>query len=181
MTTVARTGRLELRQFTSDDAPFILELLNDDAWLRFIGDRGVRTLADAVAYLRAGPCASYTANGFGLYMAARHDGTRVGMCGLVRRDTLDHPDLGYAFLPAHRAQGYATEAGVAVLAHAWHDIGLARVQAITDPANTRSINVLERLGFTWERDAALTDGAAPVRIYGRGRDDVGSGVRPPAG
>ena len=166
MGTVAITPRLVLREFSHEDAPFIMELVNDEGWLRFIGDRGVRSVDDAEGYLVKGPLTSYAANGFGLYLVARRDDeTRVGMCGLVRRDTLEHPDLGYAFLPAFRGLGYATEAAGAMLGHAWSTLALPRVLAITNPENADSIRVLERLGFALERQVSVRDGEPAVNLY----------------
>ncbi|MBC7894659.1 MAG: GNAT family N-acetyltransferase [Cytophagaceae bacterium] len=170
MRTVATTPRLVLREFSHEDAPFILELVNDADWQRFIGDRAVHSVGDAQGYLDNGPITSYGANGFGLYLVARRDDdSRLGMCGLVRRDTLEHPDLGYAFLPAFRGMGYATEAAAAMLTHAWTGLSLPRVLAITNPENAGSIRVLERLGFALERQISVRDGAPEVNLYGVSR------------
>lgn len=144
--------RLTLRPFKLDDAPFILELLNDPDWLRYIGDRGVRTLDDARAYLQNGPLASYARHGFGLLMVELKDGAiPIGMCGLIKRAELDDVDLGFAFLPEFRGKGYASEAGAAVMAHARDSLGLKRVVAITTQDNAGSIKVLRKLGFRFER------------------------------
>ena len=142
------TQRLRLRRFSESDAPLILELLNDPAWIRFIGDRNVRTLDDARGYLRKlGD--SYARHGFGLYCVERKDdGEPVGMCGLVKRETLADPDLGFAFLERHRGCGYAEEAARATLDHARGDLALARLAAIVTPANERSVALLAKLGFT---------------------------------
>jgi RimJ/RimL family protein N-acetyltransferase len=150
--SIFHTRRLTLRPFALDDAPFILELLNDPDWLRYIGDRGVRTLDDARAYLHNGPIASYARNGFGLMMVELKDGaTPIGMCGLIRRAELDDADLGFAFLPAFRGQGYATEAGAAILAHGHDTLGFKRIVAITTQDNAGSMAVLRKLGFRFER------------------------------
>ncbi|KPV49042.1 hypothetical protein SE17_34840, partial [Kouleothrix aurantiaca] len=109
--TVLETERLRLRQFADSDAAFVLELLNEPSWLRFIGDRGVRTLDDALGYITNGPQAMYARYGFSLLVVERTtDGAALGMCGLIKRDTLDAPDIGYAFLPRAWGQGYAREA-----------------------------------------------------------------------
>lgn len=145
------TARLTIRRLRPSDAGFILELLNDPAFIRYIGDRGVRTDADAVGYISDGPMASYERHGFGLYLVERKpDGTSAGICGLLRRDYLPEPDLGFAFLPAFRSQGLAFEAAGAVLAEA-RSLGLWRVLAITSPDNTASIRLLGKLGFRFER------------------------------
>ena len=123
--------RLELRKLTIVDAPFILELLNDGDFHRYIGDRGVRTLADAENYIQQGPAVSYARYGHGLYLVVRReDGARLGICGLIKRDTLAQVDIGYAFLPQYRGQGYAIEAAQAALADGKSRLGIGQVVAI---------------------------------------------------
>jgi len=161
------TERLVLRPVTFEDAPFLLDLLNDPDWLRFIGDKGVRTLEDARRYIETGPHESYARNGYGmLVVELRTDRTRAGLCGLVRRDALPGPDLGYAFLPAHRRNGYAREAVEAVLRFAKGTARLDRLLAITSPDNDRSIRVLEHFGFRFERMLRLSE-RDEVRVYAR--------------
>lgn len=171
--TVAETARLRLRHFTDDDATFIVALLNDPDWVRFIGDRNVRTLEDARRYLRKGPIASYRQYGYGLYAvelkradnAGRRSSMPMGMCGLVRRPTLDDADVGFAFLPAFRGRGYASEATAAVLAEAIDVHGLSRVVAIADPQNHASITVLRRAGMQFEKLVRLGDDPTEVALY----------------
>lgn len=166
--TVLRTERLRLRRFTHADAPLILELVNDPAWIRFIGDRNVRTLDDARGYLEK-PIRSYHENGFGLYLVERHaDAEPLGMCGLVKRETLAHADLGFAFLERHRGQGYALEAARATLDFAHRERGMARVLAIVTPTNERSTKLLAKLGFARESAMNWNDnGADPVELWAR--------------
>jgi ribosomal-protein-alanine N-acetyltransferase len=157
------TERLVLAPFTVEDAPFIVALLTDPDWLRYIGDRGVRTIDDARGYLEKGPLASYAAHGFGLYRVARQDtGEPIGMCGLLRRDALPDVDLGFAFLPASRGQGFAREAAAATLAYAHGTLGLARIVAIVSPENAASIRVLEALGMGREGMVRLSADADAV-------------------
>ena len=159
------TPRLHLRPFTLDDAAFIVGLVNDPDWLRYIGDKGVRTEDDARRYLREGPLASYARHGFGLLaVETRAEGAAVGMCGLLKRDTLPDPDLGFAFLPAARGRGYAIEGARAVL-DAAREAGHRRVLAVVTPGNARSIAVLEKAGFRFERVARMSDDADEVRVY----------------
>ncbi|GMV29460.1 MAG: hypothetical protein AMXMBFR59_15850 [Rhodanobacteraceae bacterium] len=155
MSLVAETGRLQLRRFDPEgDAAFVLQLVNEPAWLQFIGDKGVRTLDQARAYLRDGPLAMYARCGHGLYRVdLKSTGESVGMCGLIKRDTLPDVDIGYAFLPAYWGCGYAEEAARATLAHA-QELGLLRILAIVTPGNERSIRLLEKLGLRHERDIA---------------------------
>jgi RimJ/RimL family protein N-acetyltransferase len=158
------TERLVIRRFTEDDAPFILHLVNEPSWLRFIGDKGVRTLEDARAYLRDGPLDSYAQRGFGLYLVAlKSDAAPLGMCGLIKRETLADVDLGFAFTPESWGRGYALEAATAVLAHAQRDLGLRRIAAITSLDNERSIRVLEKLGLTFQEVIEMNGG--PVRLF----------------
>src|SRR5688572_24048547 len=121
---VLETERLQLRYLSADDAPFIVELLNDPDWLQFIGDKSVRTLGDARAYLRDGPIAMYPREGFGLYLVVlRAQAKPIGLCGLIRRSGLADVDIGFAFLPAFRGSGYALESAAAVLAHGRDNLG----------------------------------------------------------
>ncbi len=164
--TVLETERVRLRRLTDDDAPFILELLNDPAWLRYIGDRGVRTPDDARNYIQKGAIASYEKYGFGLWLAElKAGGTPIGICGLLRRETLPDVDLGFALLPAFRGQGYTLEAGRATLAHGRTILGLKRIVAVTAPGNEDSIRVLERLGLRFERMVRLTPEAAELKLF----------------
>lgn len=149
--TILETDRLILRELAVEDAPFILALLNDPDWLRYIGDRNVRTLADAETFITDRLMAHYRERGFGFWLAvSKHDGAAAGMCGLVKRDGLDDVDVGYAFLPAYRGQGLAFEAAEASLAYARDRLGLKRVVAITGQDNVVSARLLERLGLRFE-------------------------------
>lgn len=142
------TPRLRLRELHDGDAGFLLELLNDPDFIANIADRGVRSEAQASAYLAAGPVASYAKHGYGLWaVEMKPGGELAGVCGLVRRDFLDHPDIGYAFLPAWRGRGLAAEAARATLAHAFGPLGLPRLLAIVNEGNLASRRLLESLGM----------------------------------
>lgn len=144
--------RLVLRELTTVDAPFILELLNDGDFHRYIGDRGVRTLGDAEDYIQQGPAVSYARHGHGLYLVMRReDEARLGICGLIKRDTLPCEDIGYAFLPAYRGQGYGIEAARAALQDGRERLGIERVIAIVTPGNERSVGLLAKLGLSQGR------------------------------
>ena len=146
---LVETERLALRQFTTEDTAFILELLNEPSFLRYIGDKGVRTLDDARGYLLKGPIDSYARNGFGLWLVSlKQDSTPIGMCGLVKRDTLEHPDIGFAFLPRYWSRGYAFDAASAVLTWARGALRLPRILAVAQEDNASSIRLLQRLGLT---------------------------------
>lgn len=161
-----RTTRLQLRPLAEDDAPFIVALLNEPSFLRYIGDRKVRTLEEAGAYVRNGPQASYTQHGFGLLLVVRReDEAPIGMCGLLKRDALDDADLGFAFLPAAWGKGYASEAATAVLEHGREALGLRRVAAIVQPDNDASLRVLARLGFVFERMLRMPGADTDIQLH----------------
>lgn len=146
---IAETGRLRVRHLRPGDAPFVRRLLNEPSFLRYIGDKQVRTLDDARAYLESGPLTGYAAHGFSLNcVECATTGVPMGICGVLRRATLPDPDLGYAFLPEFWSLGYAREAAAAVLHHARVSLGLSRILAITTHDNVASIRLLEDLGFT---------------------------------
>jgi RimJ/RimL family protein N-acetyltransferase len=147
-TTILKTDRLLLREATEADAAFVLELLNSPGFLENIGDRGVRTLQQATAYVRDKMIAGYRELGFGMWLALQHDGRPVGMAGLVRREGLEMPDVGYAFIPDAWGRGYAQEAAAAVMAHARDVLRFERLAAITTPENFASMAVLRKIGFT---------------------------------
>lgn len=148
---VVETERLRLFEFSDGsgaDAAFMLRLLNDEEFIRGIRDEGVRTLDQATQFLRERPMQAYAKHGHGLYrVEEKSSGLSIGSCGLLRRDELDAPDLGYAFLPEGRGQGYVVEAARAVLDYARDVLGLQRVLAIVDPSNLASIKVLQKLRF----------------------------------
>jgi [ribosomal protein S5]-alanine N-acetyltransferase len=163
---VLETDRLILRRLSFDDGAFILQLLNDPAWLRFIGDKGVRNLEDARNYIVTGPMDMYARLGFGLYLTERKsDGAPIGICGLIKRDALEDVDIGFAFLPAFRGKGYAREAAAAVMEHARSAFGLRRLVAITSPDNEASIRLLEKLGLRFEASMSLADDSHEVSLF----------------
>ncbi|MGF6274965.1 RimJ/RimL family protein N-acetyltransferase [Massilia sp. UYP11] len=165
MTRILDTDRLRLRLATPDDAPFYLALVNDPAFIEHIGDRKLRTVAAARRALDEGPVAMQEKYGHSLYLVERlADGAPLGLCGLVKRDTLEHVDIGYAFLPEHRGCGYAFEAGQAVVRLAVR-LGIRRLAAIVAPDNAASIALLQRLGLRFERRATLAPGQPPVDLY----------------
>ena len=164
---ILEAERLALRRITTDDAEFILELLNEPSWLRFIGDRGVRTLDEARAYVLNGPGAMYERHGVGLYLVeSKADLAPLGMCGLIRRDALEDIDIGFAFLPRHWGRGYAFEAAAAVLAYGRETLGLQRIVAITSLDNDSSIRLLEKLGMKFERTLRMPGETEDVKLFG---------------
>ena len=176
------TARLELRRLDEDDAPFMLALLNDAAFLRYIGDRNVRTDDDARAYIRTGPMASYEQHGHGLYLVVAKEGRRpVGTCGILRRETLPDPDLGFAFSEEHRGKGYGREAAAAVLAYARRSLGMTRMAAIVSPENEPSLRALASLGFAFERMVRMKEDEPEILYLACELPDPGpAGIASPA-
>jgi RimJ/RimL family protein N-acetyltransferase len=149
---ILQTERLTLRTFTINDAPFYMALVNEPAWVRFIGNRNLTNIEDTRAAILKGPLAMQERFGFSLYVVERiADAVPLGICGLIKRDSLDDVDLGFAYLKAYRGQGYALEAASATMDYAKNTIGLKRIVAITSPDNFNSIKLLEKIGFAFER------------------------------
>ena len=153
---ILETERLRLRWFNHSDADadFMRALLNDPGWLANIGERNVRTRRQARSWIATRHTATYGRLGFGFWAVERKsDGALVGMCGLIKRDTLMEADVGYALMPAFRGQGYAREAAAACVRYAQEVLGLPEVWGITGPANAASAAVLQEIGL---RDAGVT-------------------------
>ena len=147
---ILETERLALREVTAEDAAFVLDLLNSPGFLENIGDRGVRTLDEARTYIAERVLGSYREHGFGMWLTEEKAGKRrIGLAGLVRREGLEMPDVGYAFIPDAWGRGYAQEAAAAVLAHAQGPMGIPKLAAITTPENFASMAVLRKIGFTF--------------------------------
>ncbi|PTL83444.1 GNAT family N-acetyltransferase [Vitiosangium sp. GDMCC 1.1324] len=161
------TERLSLRRLSVDaDAEFILELLNEPSFIKNIGDRGVRSVEDARRYIVNGPVASYERYGFGLYrVGLKASDEPMGMCGLLKRDSIEDVEVGFAFLPRFWSKGYALESAAAVKAHGRDVLGLKRLAAIVNPDNQGSIRVLERIGLKYERMVRLPGEAQDIRFY----------------
>lgn len=165
--TVTETARLRLRELEAADAPFILELLTDSDFRANVGDRGVHDLESARRYIAESAGASYRTHGFGLWLIeCTAEARPIGLCGLLRRDSHPDTELGFALLPHARRQGYALEAAAATLQLARKRFGLERLVAITAPANTASIRLLERLAFRFERMVRFT-GDGESRLFVR--------------
>ena len=164
---VLETERLVLRRLSADDAEFILELLNQPSFLQYIGDKGVRNNDDAINYIQTGPVASYERFGFGLYLVELKDtAVPIGICGLLKRDTLPDVDVGFAFLPDYWSRGYAFEAAAAVMNYGKEVLGLRRIVAITSLDNEASIRLLAKIGLKFERLIKLSEDQPEVRLFG---------------
>lgn len=161
---IAETSRLKLRSFTPGDAAFVLALLNTEGWLQFIGDRQVNTIKDAERYIEQKIIASYHSHGFGLYLVEQvGDQQPIGMCGLVKRDLLEDPDIGFAFLPEYTGSGYALEAAVAIKEVALTRFNFKNLYAVTTPGNSRSQNLLFKLGMQFIK--SITVDKEELNVY----------------
>jgi len=167
---ILETERLRLRHLSPEtDTEFILELLNQPSFIRYIGDKGARNLDDARAYIVEGPVKSYQEHGFGLYLVElKGDATPIGMCGMIKRDTLPDADIGFAFLPPFWNQGYAFESAAAIMTYARETLGLDRILAITTPDNEPSARLLAKIGLRFDRMIRLTDDATELRLFTSG-------------
>jgi RimJ/RimL family protein N-acetyltransferase len=166
MNTIIQTQRLGLREFTLNDTPFIIELLNSPGWLRFIGDRNVKTEEQAKSYLEKGPIKSYLENGFGLCLVERkEDNLPVGMCGIIKRENLENPDIGFAFLPDYTGKGYAYEIASATMIYAKDKLKINNVYAITVSENEKSIKLLEKIGLKFIKKIFLPDDKEELLLF----------------
>jgi RimJ/RimL family protein N-acetyltransferase len=160
------TERLRLRRLSVNDAEFVLRLLNEPSFIENIGDRGVRTIEDARAYVLQGPVASYEKFGFGLLLVEeKESGVPIGICGLLKRDVFDDVDIGYALLPEFWSQGYALESASAVMSYARETLGAKRVLAVVNADNLSSIRLLEKMGFHYEKMVRLSDDVPEIKLF----------------
>ena len=165
---ILETNRLILREFNTDDAAFILILLNNPSWLQYIGDRNVKTMEDAHNYLLNGPMKSYQENGFGLSMAElKKSHIPIGMCGLIKREALENVDIGFALLPEFAGMGYALEIAAATMSYAKNSLGLKDIVAITSEDNTHSIRLLNKIGLSFERMVKLSEDEESLMLFSR--------------
>ena len=163
---VLETGRLQLRRLTTGDAEFLIEVFNDPAFIRFVGNRDIRTIDQAKEFLEKGPFESYRRHGFGHFLVTLKDaGTPIGICGFVKRDSLEDTDIGFSLLPEFRAQGYAFEAASALMDYAVHILGFNRIVAIASPENASSIRLLEKLGLRFERMVKLSEDGQTLSLF----------------
>ena len=166
MEYILETERLTVRELQYDDSSFIIQLLNCPGWLQYIGDRNVRTTEDAIRYIDEGPRKSYREKGFGLYVVeTKNNRISIGICGLLKRDAIRHPDIGFAFLPEFEGHGYALEVAQAIMRYAKDYLKITNVCAITKADNVRSIRLLEKLGFVYVRQIRLPSTNEELLLY----------------
>jgi len=163
---VLETKRLVLRRMSVADAEFILALVNEPAFIRNIGDKGVRSLDDARAYILNGPMSSYAKHGYGLYRVdLKENGDPIGICGLLKRDALDDVDIGFALLEKFRGRGFATESAAAVMEYGRRALRLERIVAITSPDNDASIRVLGKIGLRFDKMIRMPGSSEDTRLF----------------
>ena len=160
------TERLYLRRVTLDDTDLMLAVWNDPAFIRNVGDRGVRTAEQAGEAMKSGTLKLYEDYGYGPYsMVLKSDESQIGICGLFKRENLEDPDIGFAVLPDHCSRGYAGEAAFAVVAHARDDLGIHKLTAIVSPENAPSIGLIEKLGLSFDRMITMPGDEEEISLY----------------
>jgi RimJ/RimL family protein N-acetyltransferase len=163
---VLETERLQLSRLSYDDCEFIVELVNEPSFKRYIGDKNVKSQDDARRYLREGPIGNYEQFGYGLFLVNLRDTeTPAGICGLVKREEFEDPDIGFAFLKRYRENGYASESAKAVLEYGFETLELRRIIALADPDNEPSLRLLERLGFVYEREVRMPEDDHDINLF----------------
>ncbi len=163
---VIHTERLSLRELSINDTLFIIELLNSEGWLKYIGDRNIKTEIQALDFIINGPIKSYNEKGYGLYLVElKNTKQAIGMCGIINRTFLNHPDIGFAFLPDFMGKGYGYEAASAVLNFAKNKLKLNKLCAITVTGNSNSIKLLKKLGFTFSEMIILPETKEKLQLY----------------
>ncbi len=150
------TERLHLRELTIIDASFILQLMNSPNWIQYIGDRNVKTKSEAANYISKKIISSYRSKGFGLYLIQLKETKKsIGICGLIQRDDLDTPDIGFAILPIYEGKGFIKEAGNAIIKYAKDNLQLKIIYGITTEENEASIKVLQNIGMQFSKKILL--------------------------
>jgi len=163
---ILETERLILREMNDDDAAFMLEIVNVPEFIKYVGDRGVRTVDDAVKYVNDGPVASYAEHGFGLWLVELRDtGEKLGICGFVKRDNLDDVDIGFGFLPRYWSKGYAYESAIAAMEYGRNTLGFARIIGVTSQDNKSSVRLLEKIGLKFERMVQMAEGEREIQLF----------------
>lgn len=165
---VSTTNRLLLREASTDDSEFILKLINEPAWHKFISNHSVDTIEKASEYIEQKMIAMYQKFGFGLWVVEKiDDAIPIGICGLLKRDSLHNIDLGFAFLADYWGQGFALEASISCLKYAKSEIKAKKIVAITDPLNTRSVKLLEKAGFIYESNFSHPGSNDVLSLYAK--------------
>jgi ribosomal-protein-alanine N-acetyltransferase len=162
-----KTERLALRPFNLGDAAFVIELVNSPGWIQFIGDRNIHSIADAEHYISNNHLENYKEKGFGYWVIFCKENLKIpiGICGLMKRDGLEHMDIGYALLPKFEGLGYATEAAQSVLTFGFNTLKATRILAISDVENIGSAKVLQKIGMALERKIKVTTDEPELYLF----------------
>jgi len=166
MSTILETDRLIIREFNFEDSDFVIRLVNSPGWLAFIGDRNIKNTEQANQYMISGPMASYKKQGYGFYVVVLKNTQKpIGICGLIKRNTLPETDLGFAFLPEFNGQGYAYESASSIVDYAKNQLKLKNLLAIVMPENASSIKLLEKLGMQFDKMIEFGDKKELLMLY----------------
>ena len=162
---IIETTRLFLSELKIEDASFILKLYNDPDFITYIGDKGMKTLQDAEKFIKTGPIQSYIDHKHGLYLVQLKDNSPIGICGILKRDYLDFPDIGFAVLPKYRKKGFTFEASKSIIEDVKNNTLFKKILAITSPKNNASIRLLIKLGFIFKDIIKIEQNKNPVQLY----------------
>ena len=166
---ITETQRLIISKVTLNDAPFFVELMNTPSWLKYIGDRHIKTVNDAENHLNNGILKSYQESGYGFYKVAQkiEPEKAIGIVGLVKRNELEHTDIGFGYLPEFEGKGFGYESSVAIMKLAKNRFKLDRVLAITNPENKSSIHLLEKLGLSFQKHIKPFDDNEELLLFAK--------------
>lgn len=168
MKKIIDTKRLYLRELTLGDSEFVYKLVNTPKWIKFIGDRKINSIKDSEKYLTKGPLKSYTQNGFGMWLIVlKHSLIPIGICGILKREFINDLDIGFAMLPKYENNGYGYEAANATLTFAKHKLKISRIVGFTLDYNNHSINLLNKLGFKFEKMIRLPNNDENMALFAK--------------
>ena len=162
---IIETSRLILSELKTEDAAFILKLYNDPDFITYIGDKGIKSIQDAENFINTEPRQSYKDYKHGLYLVQLKDATSIGICGLLKRENLNFPDIGFAILPDHRKMGFIYEASKALIQDAKRRLHFKNILAITSPDNKAAIKLLIKLGFIFKEMIKIDSNNKPTQLY----------------
>lgn len=154
------TKRTTLKKLENEDRLFILELLNTDGWIKFIGDRNIQNEEDALEYIE-----KINSNSAITYWVVHlnENANKLGIITLIKREHFDFYDIGFAFLPQFENNGYAYEASDAVLNFIIESTDLKTILATTILENKSSIKLIEKLGLSYYK--SVNDNNNELSVY----------------
>ena len=166
---ISETQRLIITKVDLQDAPFFFELMNTPHWIKYIGDKKIKTVTHAKAHLKKGILKSYRKDGFGFYkvLLKSENLKTIGICGLVKRKELEDVDIGFGFLPDYEGKGFGYESSIEIMKLAQNKFKIKKVAAITSPKNVNSIKLLEKLGLTYKKRIIPFDDAEELLLFAK--------------